>query len=179
MKTAFLSLADTDEKVIVARNSHKSVIEAIILAAVNPVFAPPLWDAEWELSHPPTAASIAALLEAEPDAKAVFLVSPTDYGVAGELQQIAAVCHEHGTPLVVDEAWSAHFPWHPDLPVSGIEADADPAPWGGVISEHRRPRHAAGCGTSSTTAPPQQGGCGVATVSGPDRRGRRRSGTRG
>lgn len=41
VKAAFLALADQDEKVIVARNSHKSVAEAIILAGVNPVFARP------------------------------------------------------------------------------------------------------------------------------------------
>jgi arginine/lysine/ornithine decarboxylase len=125
VKTAFLALADLGEKVIVARNSHKSVIEAVILSGVNPVFAPPQWDKEWEISHPPSARTIARLLDAEPDAKAVFLVSPTDYGVAGELDRIAAVCHERGKPLVVDEAWAAHFPWHCGLPVSGIQAGAD------------------------------------------------------
>jgi arginine/lysine/ornithine decarboxylase len=125
VKSAFLALADLGEKVIVARNSHKSVAEAIIMAGVDPVFAPPQWDENWEISHPPRAGTIAALLDREPECKAVFLVSPTDYGVAADLHQIAAVCHERGIPLVVDEAWAAHFPWHPDLPVSGIQAGAD------------------------------------------------------
>lgn len=125
VKTAFLSLADHGEKVIVARNSHKSVFEAVILSGVEPVFAPPQWDARLEISHPPSAATIAGLLARTPDVKAVFLVSPTDYGVAGELERIATACHARGTPLVVDEAWAAHFPWHPGLPESGVRAGAD------------------------------------------------------
>jgi arginine decarboxylase len=125
VKTAFLALADHGEKVIVARNSHKSVIEAIILSGAEPVFAPPQWDQRREISHPPSAAAIAGLLARTPDVKAVFIVSPTDYGVAGEIDRIAEACHARGTPLVVDEAWAAHFPWHPGLPVSGVHAGAD------------------------------------------------------
>jgi arginine/lysine/ornithine decarboxylase len=78
VKTAFLALADLGEKVIVARNSHKSVIEAIILSGVHPVFAPPQWDKDWGISHPPSARTIARLLDQVPEAKAVFVVSPTD-----------------------------------------------------------------------------------------------------
>jgi arginine/lysine/ornithine decarboxylase len=44
VKAAFLALADQKDKVIVARNSYKSVVEAIILSGVNPVFARPEWD---------------------------------------------------------------------------------------------------------------------------------------
>jgi len=35
------------------------------------------------------------------------------------------VCHEHGLVLIVDEAWGAHLPFHPDLPVWGMNAGAD------------------------------------------------------
>ena len=125
VKTAFLALADVGDQVIVARNSNKSVVEAIILSGVEPVFAPPEWDEQWEISHPPAPATITRLLQEASEAKAVFLVSPTDYGVVGQLEAIAQACHEAGKPLVVDEAWAAHFPWHPGLPVSAVHAGAD------------------------------------------------------
>jgi arginine/lysine/ornithine decarboxylase len=38
---------------------------------------------------------------------------------------VAAVCHELGKPLIVDEAWGAHLPFHPDLPPWAMDADAD------------------------------------------------------
>jgi arginine/lysine/ornithine decarboxylase len=38
---------------------------------------------------------------------------------------VAGVCHEFGVPLIVDEAWGAHLPFHPELPTWGMDADAD------------------------------------------------------
>jgi hypothetical protein len=32
------------------------------------------------------------------------------------------VCHRHDRPLVVDEAWGAHLPFHPDLPQWAMDA---------------------------------------------------------
>jgi arginine/lysine/ornithine decarboxylase len=125
VQAAFLALAAQGEKVIVARNSHKSVIEAVILSGVEPVFADPLWDDQWEFTHPPTAATIADLLDRHPDTKAVFVVSPTDYGTVAELPDIVTACHKRDVPLIVDEAWGAHLAWHKVFPPSGVRAGAD------------------------------------------------------
>jgi arginine/lysine/ornithine decarboxylase len=38
---------------------------------------------------------------------------------------VARVCHEFDVPLIVDEAWGAHLPFHPDLPAWGMDAEAD------------------------------------------------------
>ena len=42
-------------------------------------------------------------------------------------------CHERGKPLIVDEAWGAHLPFHPDLPTWAMDADADVC----VVSVHK------------------------------------------
>jgi arginine/lysine/ornithine decarboxylase len=63
--------------------------------------------------------------ENEPEAKGMLLVTPTDYGACGDIQAIAEVCHDFGKPLIVDEAWGAHLPFHPDLPPWAMDADAD------------------------------------------------------
>jgi arginine/lysine/ornithine decarboxylase len=55
----------------------------------------------------------------------MLLVTPTDYGACGDIAAIAGVCHEFGKPLIVDEAWGAHLPFHPDLPPWAMDADAD------------------------------------------------------
>ncbi len=55
----------------------------------------------------------------------MLLVTPTDYGTCGDIAAVAAVCHEFGKPLIVDEAWGAHLPFHPDLPPWAMDADAD------------------------------------------------------
>jgi arginine decarboxylase len=35
------------------------------------------------------------------------------------------VAHQHGVPLLVDEAWGPHFHFHPALPIDALEAGAD------------------------------------------------------
>ena len=125
VKSAMLSVAGPHEKLLVARQSHKSVISGLILSGVAPVWVRPGWDAERHLSHPPAADEVRRRFEEEPDAKGMLLVTPTDYGTCGDIAAVARVCHEFGKPLIVDEAWGAHLPFHPGLPPWAMDADAD------------------------------------------------------
>jgi arginine/lysine/ornithine decarboxylase len=125
VKSAMLAVAGPHEKLLVARQSHKSVISGLILSGVAPVWVRPSWDADLHLSHPPSADEVRARFEDEPDAKGMLLVTPTDYGTCGDIAAVAAVCHDLGKPLIVDEAWGAHLPFHPDLPPWAMDADAD------------------------------------------------------
>jgi arginine decarboxylase len=125
VKSAMLAVAGPHEKLLVARQSHKSVVSGLILSGVAPVWVRPRWDADLHLSHPPGADDVRKAFEAEPDAKGMLLVTPTDYGTCGDIAAVAEVCHEFGKPLIVDEAWGAHLPFHPDLPPWAMDAGAD------------------------------------------------------
>jgi len=125
VKSAMLSVAGPHEKLLVARQSHKSVISGLILSGVAPVWVRPRWDAERHLSHPPGADQVREVFAAEPEAKGMLLVTPTDYGTCGDIAAVAEACHERGRPLIVDEAWGAHLPFHPDLPPWAMDAGAD------------------------------------------------------
>ncbi|MBB5958602.1 arginine/lysine/ornithine decarboxylase [Saccharothrix tamanrassetensis] len=125
VKSAMLSVAGPHEKLIVPRHAHKSVVSALILSGVRPVWLSPHWDAERHLSHPPGPDQVRELFQAEPEAKGMLLVTPDDYGTCGDIRAVADVCHEFGKPLIVDEAWGAHLPFHPDLPQWGMDAGAD------------------------------------------------------
>ncbi|GAB1509314.1 ornithine decarboxylase [Actinophytocola sp. KF-1] len=125
VKSAMLAVAGPGEKLLVARQSHKSVISGLIISGVAPVWVRPNWDAGLHLSHPPSADEVRKRFTEEPDAKGMLLVTPTDYGTCGDIEAIAAVCHEFGKPLIVDEAWGAHLPFHPDLPPWAMDASAD------------------------------------------------------
>ena len=125
VKSAMLSVAGPHEKIIVPRHAHKSVISALILSGVSPVWLSPHWDAGRHLSHPPGPEEVRELFEAEPEAKGMLLVTPNDYGTCGDIAAIAEVCHSFGKPLIVDEAWGAHLPFHPGLPQWGMDAGAD------------------------------------------------------
>jgi arginine decarboxylase len=125
IKSAMLSVAGPHEKLLVARQSHKSVISGLILSGVAPVWVRPQWDGGLHLSHPPSAEEVRRRFAEEPDAKGMLLVTPTDYGTCGDIEAIADVCHELGKPLIVDEAWGAHLPFHRDLPPWAMDAGAD------------------------------------------------------
>src|SRR6476646_5749663 len=68
-----------------------------------------------------------------PDAAAALVVSPTPYGTCADIESIARICHSRGKPLIVDEAWGAHLPFHPDLPTWAMDAGADVC----VVSVHK------------------------------------------
>jgi arginine/lysine/ornithine decarboxylase len=125
VKSAMLAVAGPHEKLLVARHAHKSVISGLILSGVSPVWVHPRWDTERHLSHPPGPEEVRAAFEAEPEAKGMLLVTPTDYGTCADIAAVAEVCHEFDRPLIVDEAWGAHLPFHPDLPPWAMDAGAD------------------------------------------------------
>src|SRR3954451_14384857 len=125
VKAAMLAVAGPGEKLLISRNAHKSVMSAVIVNGTTPVWVHPKLDPERHLSHPPEPDDVRAALEANPDAKGMLLITPTDWGTCADIKGVAAVCHQFGIPLIVDEAWGAHLPFHDGLPTWGMNADAD------------------------------------------------------
>ncbi len=73
----------------------------------------------------PTPEMVKKALKAHPEAKGVFITSPTYQGLVPRVAEIARVAHGHGVPLLVDEAWGAHLPFHPALPRPALALGAD------------------------------------------------------
>lgn len=125
VKTAMLAVAGPGEKLLLSRNAHKSVVAAVIANGTVPIWVHPKFDEERRMSHPPEPDDVRRALERNPDAKGMLLISPTDWGTCADIRGVAEVCHEYDVPLIVDEAWGAHLPFHPDLPQWGMTAGAD------------------------------------------------------
>ncbi|MFI7327405.1 aminotransferase class I/II-fold pyridoxal phosphate-dependent enzyme [Streptomyces rubiginosohelvolus] len=125
VKAAMLSVAAPHQKLLVGRDAHKSVIAGLILSGIEPVWLEPQWDAERHLAHPPAPETLERAFTVHPDAQGALVTSPTPYGTAADLRAMADVCHRRGKPLIVDEAWGAHLPFHPDLPSWAMDAGAD------------------------------------------------------
>ncbi len=82
-----------------------------------PSFVAPEYDLELGMAHGVTPEARGGGAPGErPTRDAVFLVSPTYYGMVADVAGCAEVCHAAGVPLVVDQAWGPHFGFHPDLP---------------------------------------------------------------
>lgn len=133
IQTAVVAVTHPGQRVAVARNVHKSVISGLILSGADPVYVDPVYDDELALSHTVTPEALRATLDADRDIRAVLAVSPTLTGVAADVAGLADACHEHGIPLVMDDAWGAEFHFHPELPRGSMESGADLA----VASFHK------------------------------------------
>lgn len=118
---------------LLSRDSHKSVVAGLILSGVQPRWITPQWDAERHFSHPPSPDQVREAWEKYPDAAGALVVSPSPYGTCADLAAIADICHERGKPLIVDEAWGAHLPFHDGLPTWAMDAGADVC----VVSVHK------------------------------------------
>jgi arginine/lysine/ornithine decarboxylase len=125
VKAAMLSVAGPHEKLLVGRGAHKSVVAGLILAGIRPVWVDPQWDPDRHIAHPPAPEAYLAAFQQHPDARGALVTSPTPYGTCADIAAIADLCHQRGRPLVVDEAWGAHLPFHPDLPKWAMDAGAD------------------------------------------------------
>jgi arginine decarboxylase len=123
--TAMLTITGPGRKILIDRNVHKSVVASLILAGADPVWLRPSWDHENQIAHPATAGQVEEALRDDPEIGAVLVITPTEYGTGADVRSIAEICHGRGIPLMVDEAWGAHFPFHPDLPTAAIRAGAD------------------------------------------------------
>ncbi|MCD8144426.1 MAG: aminotransferase class I/II-fold pyridoxal phosphate-dependent enzyme [Oscillospiraceae bacterium] len=97
--------------ILADRGSHRSLWNGLALLDVEPVFLPRPWDGEREISGPIDPAAAEALWDEHPEAKALFVTSPTYYGVLSDIPALAAVAHRHGGVLIVDCAHGAHLPW--------------------------------------------------------------------
>ncbi|MFZ1995158.1 MAG: hypothetical protein WAU75_13675 [Solirubrobacteraceae bacterium] len=133
VKAAMLAVAGHDGHLILGRDVHKSVTAGIIFSGLQPCWVRPRWDAQLHLAHPPSPEQVAEAWDRYPHAAGALIVSPTPYGTCADIAAIAEICHERGRPLIVDEAWGAHLPFHDQLPTWAMDAGADIC----VVSVHK------------------------------------------
>lgn len=133
VKGAMLAVAGRSGSLMMGRDAHKSAISGLVLGGIDPVWVHPQYDDSLHLAHPPSPHDIDEQLRRAPDVGGVLVTSPAPYGTCADLAAIAEVCHDAGKPLIVDEAWGAHLPFHPDLPSWAMSAGADLC----VVSVHK------------------------------------------
>lgn len=120
-----LGTCSQGDKIIVARNLHKSALSGLLLAGAHPIYVQPELDLELGIAMGVEPQAVAQALEQHPDARAILVVSPTYYGVTSDISALAKLAHARGIPLLVDEAHGPHFRFHPELPTPALEAGAD------------------------------------------------------
>lgn len=113
------------EKILVARNCHKSVLMGLIISGASPVYIEPEISGVFSTFGSISPEKVELAFKNHPDIKAFILTSPTYYGIGSDLQKIADICHSHGALLLVDEAHGSHFAFSDKLPKTSLSCGAD------------------------------------------------------
>jgi arginine/lysine/ornithine decarboxylase len=120
-----LATCGMGDKILIGRNCHKAAIAGLVLNGATPIYLPTDYLSEFDLDLGVSPATLELFLKEHPDAKAVMVVSPNYFGVCGEIEKLVAIAHAFNIPLLVDAAHGAHLGFHPDLPISALQAGAD------------------------------------------------------
>ena len=123
--TMLLAALAPGDVLLVPRNVHRSVVGAMILTGVRPVYMQPEIDTRLGIAMGVSLRAVKRAVCEHPEARAALLVYPTYYGVATELAAIADFLHEQGKLLLVDAAHGPHFAFSDELPPSAMAAGAD------------------------------------------------------
>lgn len=130
---AIRTLTRPNDKVLIARNCHISVYNAVELCRLEPVYIMPQTLDSYAINTSILPSDVEASLSENPDIKLVILTSPTYEGVTSDIKSISQICHIHGAKLFVDEAHGAHFPFSDKFPQNAVSNGADAA----VVSLHK------------------------------------------
>ena len=122
---ACLALRHLGEHVVAQRSMHSSVMDGMVLAGLHGHWVAPDVDAEIGAAHGLLPDSLGRALDAHPASVAAYVVTPSYFGAAADVRGLAEVAHARGVALVVDEAWGAHFGFHPALPANALAQGAD------------------------------------------------------
>ncbi|MBR6044509.1 MAG: aminotransferase class I/II-fold pyridoxal phosphate-dependent enzyme [Ruminococcus sp.] len=125
VQSMILTACKAGDKIILPRNVHRSVINALVLCGAEPVYVDPDVDAHIGIALGMEISKVEKAILENPEATAVFVNNPTYYGICSDLRSIVRIAHEHGMLVLVDEAHGTHLSFSDALPVSAMEAGAD------------------------------------------------------
>ena len=119
-------------RVLVARNCHKAVYNAIYLRGLKAEYVYPV-ATHYGIQGQIQAADVERKLVEKPDIQAIVITSPTYDGLVSDVRAIADLAHAHGIPLIVDEAHGAHFGLDEAFPDNATVLGADAV----IMSVHK------------------------------------------
>ena len=118
-----LALGAPGDKVAISRTAHRSILSALVLAGLEPIWMPPDID---EATGVPIGIGISQLAKAlEENPIAVLLTEPGYLGTNSDLPTLIEAAHKKSVPVILDAAWGGHFGFHPELPKHAFQVGAD------------------------------------------------------
>ncbi len=121
---AVFSVTRPGDTILMGRNCHRSVLNAVLLRGLTPLYVyPQTAEEDLRIFGGYSSEKIEEWLITHPEIRAVLLTSPTYEGVVSDIGKIADLVHARGIPLIVDEAHGAH------LALRGEDASGEAFPY--------------------------------------------------
>ena len=122
-QAVILALGKPGDKVALSRTAHRSVLSALVLAGLEPLWLSPDIDSATGVPTGISVAEFEKVLSEKPIA--LLLTEPGYLGTLSDIPALITKAHEHSIPVVIDAAWGGHFGFHPELPRHVIQLGAD------------------------------------------------------
>ena len=133
VQSMVLTACKRGDEIILPRNVHRSVINALVLNGAIPVYVNPEVDKRLGIALGMKREQVANAIKEHPNAVAVLVNNPTYYGICSDLKAIVKMAHDAGMLCLADEAHGTHFYFGDNLPISAMAAGADMA----AVSMHK------------------------------------------
>ena len=118
-----MALGKPGDKIAVTRTAHRSILSALVLAGLEPIWLIPEIDL---VTGIPTGIPVSELERAlTQNPIALLLTEPGYLGTISELPALITRAHEHSVPVIIDAAWGGHFGFHESIPKHALQLGAD------------------------------------------------------
>jgi lysine decarboxylase len=122
-QAAILALGKPGDKVAVSRTAHRSVLSALVLAGLEPLWLTPEIDSATGIPLGIAVSELERVLPEKPIA--LLLTEPGYLGTLSDIGSLVALAHSHSMPVIIDAAWGGHFGFHEGLPAHALQMGAD------------------------------------------------------
>lgn len=121
------------DKIILERNCHRSIFNAVIMRELKPVYLKNKMDDEFNAPFSLYREYFLNIIKSNKDAKGIVITYPNYYGVCIDLNEVIKEAKKYKMKVLVDCAHGAHFGVINELPENPIKLGADMV----VMSSHK------------------------------------------
>ena len=122
-QAVILALGKPGDKVALSRTAHRSVLSALVLAGLEPIWLSPQIDAVTGVPIGISVAEFEKVIDQQPIA--LLLTEPGYLGTLSDLPALINAAHAHAIPVIVDAAWGGHFGFSTTVPAHCLAVGAD------------------------------------------------------
>ena len=122
-QAVILALGKPGDKVALSRTAHRSVLSALVLAGLEPIWLSPEIDSATGVPMGIALSEFERVLDQNP--VALLLTEPGYLGTISDIAPLIKSAHANSIPVIVDAAWGGHFGFHEAYPKHVMQLGAD------------------------------------------------------